>query len=137
MEIFRNIPHDILREHIFPFSYLPQNPKLLDDIRSFVLCRDYLLDLYSTNWNKSNYKLWLTKDILRFLNENVYPHRGFTLNNIMKWKRLYAFYDKSDFIVIQILADKYRNPSYNIFKTCLGILNPSERSDFLNYVLCV
>ena len=137
MEIFRNIPHDILREHIFPYSYLPQNPELLDDIRSFVLCRDYLIDLYASTWNNSNYKLWLTKDILRFLNENVYPHRGFTLNNIMKWKRLFSFHDKSDFIIIQFLVDKYRTPSYHIFKTCLGILTPSERADLLNYVICV
>ena len=137
MEIFRNIPHDILREHVFPYSYLPQNPKLLNDIRSFVLCRDYLLDLYASNWNKSIYKLWLTKDTLHFFNENVSSIYGFTSNNIVKWKRLYSFYDKSDFIIIQFLVDKYRNPSYHIFKTCLGILTPSERADLLNYVICV
>ena len=100
MEIFRNIPHDILREHVFPYSYLPQNPELLDDIRSFVLCRDYLLDLYASNCNKSIYKLWLTKDTLRFFNENVSSIYGFTSNNIVKWKRLFSFHDKSDFIII-------------------------------------
>jgi len=137
MEIFRNIPHDILREHIFPYSYLPQNPKLLDDIRSFVLCRNYLLDLYASNWNNSMYKLWLTKDILRFFNENVASIYGFTSNNIAKCKRLYNLYDKSDFVIIQFLVNKYRNTNYNIFNTFLGILTPSERVELLNYVLCV
>lgn len=44
------IPIEIFREHILPYTYNPQPIALCEDIRSYVLTKNTLVDLYECNY---------------------------------------------------------------------------------------
>jgi len=135
-QLLRKLPDEIIRENILPFSYSPQNIYLLDDIESFVSSRDYLIDLYSNSWANINHNLfWLSNDISRFLNDNTSSSNGFSLNNIDKWRRLYMFRDKSDYVIISFLSNYTKRKSIIDINISLGILTPHERTRLIDFLL--
>lgn len=135
-QLLQKLPIEIIRENILPFSYSPQNIHLLDDIESFVSSRDYLIDLYSNSWANINHNLfWLSNDISRFLNDNISSSNGFSLNNIDKWRRLYMFRDKSDYVIISFLSNYSKRKSIVDINISLGILTPHERTRLIDFLL--
>ena len=133
----KKIPFDIFREHIAPFLYLKQPDYLLRDIESYVDVRERLVDLYSSIYitiNKCDE--WLSNDICLFFNENIPITHGYTYNNLKKWRRLFFFHDKSDYVIIDHLSRYFLRYSSREFRVYLGILTPFEREEFIEFCIC-
>ena len=47
------LPLEVIREHIIPYTYSPQNDELLDDIKSFYIVRNLLLNIYYCRWKEA------------------------------------------------------------------------------------
>lgn len=136
--LMKKIPLDIIREHIAPYMYLKQSECLLRDIESYVDVRERLLDLYSSMYpNMNKYNDWLSNDICRFFNENVPINHGYTNNNLRKWRRLFVFHDKSDYIIIDYLSRYFLRYSSREFRVYLGILTPFEREEFIEFCITI
>ena len=136
--LMKKIPFDIVREHIAPFCYLKQPAPLLRDVESYVDVRLRLIELYSAFYVTINkYDDWLSNDISRFANENIPLNRGYTINNLEKWRRLFIFHDKSDYIIIDYLNRHLLRPSSTEFRLYLGILTPFEREEFIDFCITI
>jgi len=136
--LMKKIPFDIIREYIAPFLYLKQPECLLRDIESYVDVRERLIDLYSSMYVAINkYDDWLSNDICRFFNENIPINHGYTDNNLKKWRRLFFFHDKSDYIIIDYLTRYFLRYSSREFRVYLGILTPFEREEFFEFCLTI
>ena len=132
---FKNLPFDVIVNHILPYSYSPQPRELLNDIRAFN--SDYLLidSEYQTEYND----IMLIYDLYNFCNRSdVYAtnmnnefckilRRNFNLRN-----KSYSFLNNYSFIHYR------RDSSINInrkIRTLLCILTHVERTQFATLYL--
>lgn len=44
------LPVDIIREHIVPYTYLPQTKEFCDNVKSFISSKARLRQLYCDRW---------------------------------------------------------------------------------------
>jgi hypothetical protein len=131
----KNLPFDVIVNHILPYTYSPQSRELLHDIRSFKL--DYLLieSEYQTEYND----IMLIYDIYNFCNRSdVYARnmnndffnilrRSFILKN-----KSYSFLNNYSFIHYR------RDSNINInrkIRTLLCMLTHIERTHFITLYL--
>lgn len=134
------LPPELMREHIMPYIRYKQPNDLCEDIRSYVECRNYLINLYIERYqflgeNNTEWLEWLDNDIQRFMNEDITQMLWFSTKCIDRYKRLYTLSNKSDLSVIDNLWHNYiRNNSLNSVLINLGILNPDEREDLVIFV---
>jgi|TARA_B110000858_G_C17444403_1_gene311294 hypothetical protein len=137
------IPLEVIREHIIPYTYSPQNDELLDDIKSFYIVRNLLLNIYYHRWKKSfNYEEnadlnWLYNDITRFYNDDNPTMFGYTDNCIKKFQRCYMCKDKEANFISKKIHDIMRNcenvnSSINIQ---LGLLDKDERQKLMSFCI--
>lgn len=121
MNIFSQLPEDIIREHIMPYSYSIQPKTLLGDIISYKKVSDVVTELYDSEE--------LDHYISDFMNEGISPiSYNYTPNHYTIWRRLYILSDKSDNVI-------YHSTLYwfNV-KMKLCVLTPLERTEFLIFL---
>lgn len=137
------LPLEVIREHIIPYTYSPQNNELLDDIKSFYIVRNLLLNIYYYRWKEAfNYEEnadlnWLDNDIGRFFNDDSPMMFGYTDNCIKKFQRCYMCKDKEvNFVIKKIhnIMSNYRNVK-NSINIQLGLLDKEERQKLLSFCL--
>ena len=137
------LPLEIIREHIIPYTYSPQNDQLLDDIKSFYIVRNLLLNIYYYGWKEAfNYEKnadlnWLDNDISRFYNDDNAIMFGYTDNCIKKFKRCYMFKDKEVNFIIKNVNNIMRNCKNvkSAINIQLGLLDKEERQKLLSFCL--
>jgi hypothetical protein len=86
--LLQRIPEEIIREHILPYTYLPQRKTLLRDIRSFTEDWRTLINYYIRKKNYSYGRIF--RDVLYFSRE---------LSGQMLWNSCYTepwFFPKKD-----------------------------------------
>uniref|UniRef100_A0A6C0B8Q2 Uncharacterized protein n=1 Tax=viral metagenome TaxID=1070528 RepID=A0A6C0B8Q2_9ZZZZ len=128
------LPEDVIINNILPFTYKPQNPVLLEDVRGFYIDKQFLENLYYTEFNDTI----LLYDLVRFCNS------GLTSNSINPsfetiLRRNPILSNKSTtFIVSYILSSFVTSVTHNVMtkiKILWGILTPRERTSFINRIL--
>jgi len=126
------LPEEILHR-IQSYSYSPQNPQLLDDIRNFTQTRNILFMLYREMFNEweqeddieVEYGLWIVNDIIRFMNSDHATLLGYVDNFYHIFLRTYQLHTETQvYNYISILQNK---PLMNQINTFWGILTPDER----------
>ena len=141
--VMNRLPLEIIREHIIPYTYSPQNDQLLDDIKSFYIVRNLLLNIYYYRWKEAfNYEKnadlnWLDNDISRFYNDDNAIMFGYTDNCIKKFKRCYMFKDKEVNFIIKNVNNIMRNCKNvkSAINIQLGLLDKEERQKLLSFCL--
>ena len=116
----KRIPQDILREHIMPYTYKKQCSSLLLDIKSFRYDYGLIEDLYCTQFNASI----CLRDLINFCNnreELIINEETQLIETILR--RSYQIIP-----IIKMLS----NPKWRYCKYIIGLLTPSERTQFIN-----
>tara|TARA_A100001388_G_C28660847_1_gene446689 strand:- start:457 stop:903 length:447 start_codon:yes stop_codon:yes gene_type:complete len=131
----QNIPDDVIREHILPYTYQPQSPILCADIRSFYNTYHNMCEIYSLAYPLHNEsKEWLSNDISRFLNDDfatMYGYRKFYINT---YRRMFMNRDKDIDTIVGCIQYNDRNHRPNDIQRHIGLMTPQERlklEDFL------
>lgn len=128
---FYNIPSDIFRDNILPYTYRSQSNDLLKDIRSFhdtnLRIRKLYAEKFPTEYSTTNSydtdKAWLSNDISRFLNNDRPLMYGFVNFYKEVYQRLYMNrYSHSPNI-----PDLVGDDNFTDIKVSIGLLLPSER----------
>jgi len=136
----KKLPIDIIREYIVPYTYKKQSSDLCEDIRSYIECRNYILNMYITRYrflgdNNTDWIEWLDNDIQRFMNEDITQIHGFTLKFIQRYKRLYMLANKQDVDIITTIWYRFdKRKCLNFVLSNLGILTPNEREDLIVFL---
>lgn len=137
------VPTDVLINHIIPYTYNIQSPKLLYDLKNYIEDFSLLENTYETMYN---YGI-LYYDLLEYCNNE--PLFGYEINdkfvNIFQRHVIYKNYTKTmiyDYIfhkfnVFHIEMDREFDDIYKKKSRFLwGLLKPVERIQFINkYVL--
>lgn len=128
--VWQCLPHDILTQHIMPFTYRTQPAKLVRDIRSFhgdvALTEEY----YSHNFN---HFVWLN-DIINYF---TLPHLHSTKTGVEKILRRHVYYrDMTEAEVRECVFNMYyKHREANLerkVRFLWALLLPVERTQFIN-----
>ena len=132
MSTFGEIPQDILREKVMPYTYQCQPKELMLDVRSF--CSDYAIveDMYTLHYNCAVF----INDLLEFLNGGVNIH-------LMVSQQLQSFLQRNINARKLVLEDMHTLVTQMTHcvrqrhcRTLWGLMTPIERTRFINkYVL--
>jgi hypothetical protein len=127
----RNIPEDIIREHIIPYTYHPQSRILCEDIHNFVETNTLLHSLYTQEYPTQSEQLeWLSNDIGRYMNKDKAFMYGFVDFFINIYKRRYMLQFQTPEFLLQHIKSHYYNSYPKDIKICLAIMTPDERNIF-------
>jgi hypothetical protein len=134
-KLMMKIPEEIIVNHIAPFTYLKQDRRLLEDIRSYHLERRLLDNIYYSQFNDSI----LLYDLIGYCScGDIYsPEINDTFENILRRSPVLVNSSKEDLnkYRLNLFTDSLsRNPSWKI-KFLWGLLSPRERSMFINRVI--
>ena len=125
------IPLDVIRDEILPFTYRPQPPALLDDVRSYYDTITHVHKLYCARWSNYDWMDWLSNDVCRFMNNYEPTMMGIVEFYRMVYIRLYMNQSK-------MLRDV--NVPCSICENCsdikvsIGLLNPVERIRLVEFI---
>ena len=131
-----NLPIEIVREHIIPFTYCPQPKELLEDIVSFYNTRECLFNTYNNRWKEFEDEdpvEWLENDIIRYLNEDKATMWGFVDSCVSKFSRLFLFINEKNVVVRRFVYSflsgrgANNNKIMRIINCSIGILTVFER----------
>jgi hypothetical protein len=134
--LFRTLPIDIIREHIIPFTYLPQKKELLRDIQSFQKDLSFIENLYFTEFNDNV----LLIDLIRFCSNNhVAPFHGIHIIYEKFLRRNFTLSNKTCTYINEFVFSVFHStiamkPNKKI-KFLWGLLTPTERTRFINKIL--
>jgi hypothetical protein len=134
----KKIPEDIIREHIIPYTYTPQDPDLCQDIQTFHKIKRHLTNIYRMYYqnNYEPYK-WLAYDITRFLNNDRGTIYGFNPFFCRFISRLFMYRDKSYIELHEILSARefmYSIPDQRNIFVKLALLLPCERERLVVFI---
>ena len=120
MSLLDKLPSGIFRDMIAPYTYSPQSPELLDDIRSYYLTMSRIHSEYKKRFPvPDEISLeWLSNDITRFLNNDTPLIFGFSDFHRIVFRRLYINRDSR----IPALCE-----SFTDIKVSIGLLRSDER----------
>ena len=134
--VFKQMPMDIVSDHIMPYIVKPQHKKLLKDIRSFH-CHYNIIHEYYSLFLKENI---LLNDLLLFYNNHIHyeiPIFEFSDDfiNIVRRNYKLATMNTEDIKTYFIHSFHKHNIRVNN-RFLIALLKPKERIDFMNkYIL--
>jgi len=135
-KLLDRLPMDVIINHILPYTYEPQCPRLMIDIRSFYCDYSILENAYTYDFN---YDV-LIYDLVCFCNRSRIPsyntHKCFCklLNRMFNMKK-WSYSRCNNFVFVAFHRDVILNPHRKI-RFLWGMLNPRERTLFINnYVI--
>ena len=132
----RNIPEDVMREHIIPYTYCPQSIHLCEDIRNFVKTNDVLRSLYKMRYpNDSEDLEWLSNDIGRYMNEDQGLMFGYVDFFINIYKRRFMLQSQTREFLLEHIKSNYYNSYPKNIKMCLAIMTPEERNCLVEFII--
>ena len=111
--LWKNLPIEIIREHIIPYTYNCQSIELCNDIKSFNETKLYLLYLYFQKYyfiqDDNLWLEWLDNDILRFINTEIPDTYGLENFYLPLYRRLPLINDKSDKFIRDYVFNYMKN----------------------------
>lgn len=124
------LPIDVIREHILPYTYEPQSQELCEDIRNYYEVSNHLSEKYQQIY-KDGYtnedKEWLLNDIERFMNEDKPTMFGYVEFYTKFFQRIYMLQNATRDQVIEFLkSPKYYPFTREIYRN-IGFMKPYER----------
>jgi len=126
MNVFGKLPIDIVINHIIPYSYQVQSPRLLMDIQSFYNDFTIVENYYSYDYNDNV----LLFDLLQFLKGSQSMRFERTL------QQHYYYKDKESFHLHYVAMMNYdENKFIDSTRKCrflFGLMNPIQRTRFIN-----
>jgi hypothetical protein len=135
-KLLNALPDDIIMNHILPYTYLPQDPRLVMDVRSFYTDFSILENAYTYDFN---YDV-LLYDLICFCNRSRIPsynmHNSFgkILNRMFRMKK-WSYTKCNNFVFVVFHRNVVFDPIRKI-RFLWGMLKPSERTLFINnYVI--
>jgi hypothetical protein len=132
----RNIPEDIIREHIIPYTYSPQSSHLCENIRNFVKTNNALRVLYKQKYPiDDEYLEWLSNDIGRYMNKDQAIMDGFVDFFINIYKRRYMLQFQSRQFLLQHIKKHYHALYPHDIKICMALMNCDERNGLIEFIL--
>jgi|TARA_Y100000389_G_C17135167_1_gene352160 mevalonate pyrophosphate decarboxylase len=135
--LLKKIPCDVIREHIIPYTFQVQPKELCDDISSYHTIKSHIKKLYYDRWKdtfhyEENADInWLSNDLRRFLNDDVATMYGYTNNCLEKWRRLFYFQDKSDYVIMEFISNIHARLVTTDINLQLATLTENERQEFI------
>lgn len=135
IDLLSKVPFDVIINHIIPFTYRVQHYSILTDIRSHYRDKKLLENLFYIEYNP----YILAHELIWFFNKKSIPiyYINKIYSNILK--RHYMLSDKTIpdlffFAFHKLHSNLYKNPE-RIIHFLWGLLNPFERTAFLNHYL--
>ena len=130
------LPTDVIRENIIPYVHESQSEELREDIHSFFITRDLLLDVYNERYKiMGEVKEWLQNDIIRFMNDDIATMFGYTHGHLNKFRRMFSLKDKSDKVIQHHIKSLVM--SANIMRSIhnqIGTMTCLEREKLISFV---
>ena len=132
----RKLPDDIILNHIIPYTYSQQSNELLCDIRSYVHDYGCIDNMYLYDYN---YAI-LLNDLLMYCNNRKRPIYEMDLMfSLILFRNLkLSKYNSADlqYFVYFHFYKNTPNAENRKIKFLWGLMNPRERTDFINtYIL--
>ena len=139
ISLWKNLPIEIIREHIIPYTYKCQSIELCNDIKSFNETKIYLLYLYFQKYyfiqDDNLWLEWLDNDILRFINTEIPNTYGLEKFYIPLYRRLPLINDKSDKFIRDYVFNHMRSlENMRHIQTNIGLLDKDEREQLIYFV---
>jgi hypothetical protein len=127
MSYLDKLPPGIFRDMIAPYTYAPQPPELLDDIRSYYLTMARTHSEYKKRFPGPNERSleWLSNDITRFLNNDTPVMFGYSDFHRNVFRRLFINHDAR----IPALSE-----SFTDIKVSIGLLHTDERVQLETFI---
>lgn len=137
--LWKNLPIEIVREHIIPYTYNCQSIELCNDIKSFNETKLYLLYLYFQKYyfiqDDNLWLEWLDNDILRFINTEIPNTYGLENLYLPLYRRLPLINDKSDKFIRDYVFNYMKNLEVmRHIQTNIGLLECEEREQLINFI---
>lgn len=134
------LPIDVIREHILPYTYEPQSQELCEDIRNYYEVSNHLSEKYQQIY-KDGYtnedKEWLLNDIERFMNEDKPTMFGYVEFYIQFFQRIYMLQNATRDQVIEFLkSPKYYPFTREIYRN-IGFMKPYERDKLKSFLATI
>ena len=126
-----NLPFDIVRDNIIPFTYSPQPADLLRDINSYNTTMMQIKELYCRKFSEYNIDdddgplSWLSNDICRFMNNDIPTMHGIIDSYKKTFQRLYVNNSKN---LSEIIVPSMMCNSFSDIKVTVGLLTIEERT---------
>ena len=136
-QILDRIPEDIIREHILPYTYIPQSKNLCDDIRDFYVVSHELEMMYETIYKdgyENEAKDWLSNDISRFMNKDYPTMLGYQQFYLQFYRRMYQLKNADDNKIISFFENEISNPFPAVIQRRIALMTPLERSNLKAFV---
>jgi len=134
----QNLPDDIIREYIIPYTYELQTSELCIDIQNFHYTKHTLFELYNSRYPEpdSEQYEWLSNDITRFLNEDQGTIHGIVPFYRRVVSRLFSMRFKSNMELEYFIQHMELNDVSLIrdIMMKIGILLPVERIKLLAFI---
>lgn len=137
--LWKNLPIEIIREHIIPYTYNCQSIELCNDIKSFNETKLYLLYLYFQKYyfiqDDNLWLEWLDNDILRFINTEIPDTYGLENFYLPLYRRLPLINDKSDKFIRYYVFNYMKNfEVMRHIQTNIGLLDTEEREYLIQFI---
>lgn len=137
--LWKNLPIEIIREHIIPYTYNCQSIELCNDIKSFNETKLYLLYLYFQKYyfiqDDNLWLEWLDNDILRFINTEIPDTYGLENFYLPLYRRLPLINDKSDKFIRDYVFNYMKNfEVMRHIQTNIGLLDTEEREYLIQFI---
>lgn len=134
------LPDDVIREYILPYTYEPQSQELCEDIRNYYEVSNHLLtkyqQIYKDGYNNED-KEWLLNDISRFMNKDKATMFGYVDFYIQFFQRIYMLQNATRDRIIEFLqSPKYYPFTRDIYRN-IGFMKPHEREKLKSFIATI
>jgi hypothetical protein len=135
VELINRLPFDIVVNHILPYTYNIQPPRLLRDIRSFCADYSFLENIYAFDFNYDVlfYDLTCFCNRTRHPNFNMHEDFGSLLRRLFRFKH-YTYSQLNNIVFILFHRNAIANPIRKI-RMLWALFKPKERTLFINRYL--
>ena len=134
------LPDDVIREYILPYTYEPQSQELCEDIRNYYEVSNHLLEkyhqIYKDGYNNED-KEWLLNDIERFMNEDKATMFGYVEFYIQFFQRIYMLQNTTRDQVIEFLQSPKYYPFTRDIYSNIGFMKPHEREKLKSFIATI
>jgi len=134
-QLVSRLPFDVIINHIIPYTYQCKDKQLLIDIRSYYNDLQLLENIYFIDFNDTI----MINDLVRFCNNNVAPAYGIEGKYERILRRNFNLSQKSKEYIFHFIFSYFHNTlledTNRKIKFLWGLLNPKERTRFINRLL--
>jgi hypothetical protein len=136
LDLVKGLPIEIV-QIILSYSYNCQSTEICDDIRSFLDTKKRICDTFYLRYKdilvheECADMLWLTSDVMMYMNKNHASFHGYEDKFYEITTRHFLLKKKDRAIINKIFHRLYKKPIFSQFHILWGLLLPAEREHFI------